>query len=80
MEEILETTLRSKYAALFDGRVDSCRTFVVTFRHQVLDAPTVLLKSYSINGTELQCSIIQAARATTAGPTFFSPASIGLNK
>ena len=28
----------------------------------------------------MQCSVVQAARATTAAPTFFAPASIGLNK
>ena len=77
VEELLK---ESKDATLFDERPDACRTFVITVRHQVIDAPAVLLKSYSIEGTEVQCSIVQAARATTAAPTFFAPASIGLNK
>jgi len=76
IEELLG---ESKDAVLFDDRSDPCRTFVVTVRHEVVDGPAVLLRSYSIDGTEIQCSIVQAARATTAAPTFFVPASIGLN-
>ena len=79
MEELLHTIFESKDATLFDDRPDACRTFVITVRHQFIDAPAVLLKTYSIDGTEVQCSIIQAARATTAAPTFFTPAPIGLN-
>src|SRR5208282_3348953 len=79
VEELLEIISESKDAILFDDRLNACRTFVITVRHQVVDAPAVLLKSYSIDGTEVQCSIIQAARATTATPTFFAPAPIGLN-
>ena len=79
VEELLETGFESKDITLFDDRPNTCRTFVITVRHQVVDAPVVLLKSYSIDGTEVQCSIIQAARATTAAPTFFAPAPIGLN-
>ena len=80
VEELLETIFESKDATLFDERPDACRTFVITVRHQVIDAPAVLLKSYAVDGTEVQCSIIQAARSTTAAPTFFAPAFIGLNK
>ena len=79
VEELLETILESKEATLFDDRPDACRTFVIAVRHQVVDAPAVLLKSYSTDGTEVRCSIVQAARATTAAPTFFTPAPIGLN-
>lgn len=79
VEELLAKISESKYATLFDDRPDACRTFVVTVRHQVVDGPVVLLKSYSIEGPEIDCSIAQAARATTAAPTFFAPASIGLN-
>jgi hypothetical protein len=49
LEEFLETIFESKDATLFDDRADACRTFVVAVRHhQIVDAPPVLLKSYSL--------------------------------
>ena len=80
MKELLQKVSEPVNVPLFDNRDEACRTFVVTVRYEVMNAPAVLLKFYSTDGTEVQCSLVQAARATTAAPTFFEPAAIGLNK
>lgn len=50
---------------------DCCRTFVVAKADLAQDAPPVLFRSYILDGTEGSCTILQAARATSAAPTFF---------
>jgi len=66
----------SKEASLYDSRDNSCRTFVVARRHLAIDSAPVLFKSYEVDGTEIQCTILQAARATCAAPSFFPPAEV----
>jgi predicted acylesterase/phospholipase RssA len=49
-----------------------CRTFVVAKMAKHTDAPPTLFRSYSGKGIQAsQCAIWQAARATTAAPSFF---------
>ena len=82
--EILEEQIRnvlhqvgeSEEALLYDSRDDCCRTFVVAKRHLAIESAPVLFKSYEVDGTEIQCTIIQAARATSAAPTYFPPIEI----
>jgi len=67
-------TMEEKPKVLPTGqRPSQCRTFVVT--RKALDAgyPTVF-RSYSAKGVRAtQCAIWEAARATTAAPSFFKP-------
>ena len=64
---------------LTDERDDCCRTFVVAKRHLAHDATPVLFKSYQIEGTEISCTILEAARATSAAPTYFPEMEIDGN-
>jgi len=78
LKEMLETLSLSSDAPLLE--TNGCKTFVIAVRHEVLDGPPVRLKSYRLDGSEVRCSILQAARATSAAPTIFPPESIGLTK
>jgi Patatin-like phospholipase len=54
--------------------VVQCRTFVVAKSAVNVNAPPTLFRSYSVEGErDTKCTIWQAARATTAAPTFFKP-------
>ena len=54
-----------------------CHTFVVTTLADNITAPPVLFRSYSVErDPTTKCAIWQAARATSAAPTFFKPISI----
>ena len=61
---------------MFDDRYDSPKAFVVAKRHLSHDSAPVLFKSYEVDGTEILCTVLQAARATTAAPTYFPPEEI----
>lgn len=80
LEQILAELSISVETKLFDDRAGSCKTFVIAKRNEAIDSPPVLLKSYSVTGAEIRCSIIQATRATCAAPTFFRPKSIELDE
>jgi len=77
IETVLHKAEETRETGLFDDRPDCCRTFVVAKRRLALDASAVLLRSYEIDGSEVQCTILEAARATSAAPTFFPEAKIG---
>ena len=77
IEKVLRKTETTPDTNLFDERLDCCRTFVVAKRHLALDSPAVLLRSYEVDGTEIQCTILEAARATSAAPTYFPEMRIG---
>ena len=61
---------------MFDDRDDSPKAFVVAKRHLSHDSAPVLFKSYEVDGTEILCTVLQAARATMAAPTYFPPKEI----
>jgi predicted acylesterase/phospholipase RssA len=61
---------------LFDERDDCCKTFVIAKRHLAHDSTPVLFRSYALDGTEIECSILEAARATSAAPTYFPETEI----
>jgi predicted acylesterase/phospholipase RssA len=57
--------------------LEGCRTFVVATRGLVANGPPVLLRSYDCKGHMAEnCAIWEAARATSAAPSFFKPISI----
>ena len=76
MKMIVQDKLGDANAGLRDERENICKTFVVTRRSPQFDSGLVLLRSYAIEGNEVNCSIIQAARATSAAPTVFVPETI----
>lgn len=54
-----------------------CRTFVVAKMAGNINAPPAIFRSYIVEGElRTKCAIWQAARATTAAPTFFKPMPI----
>lgn len=77
IEQVLHKAKATRETKLYDNRVDCCKTFVVAKRHLALDAPPVLFRSYEVDGTEVECTILEAARATSAAPTYFPEMKIG---
>ncbi len=54
-----------------------CRTFVVAQMAENVTAPPTIFRSYNAEGvTRSKCAIWEAARATSAAPSFFKPISI----
>ena len=54
-----------------------CRTFVVTQMAGNVTARPTILRSYNVEGvSKSKCAIWEAARATTAAPSFFKPMKI----
>jgi len=54
-----------------------CRTFVVAQMAGNVNAPPTILRSYNAEGvSRSKCTIWEAARATTAAPSFFKPMTI----
>jgi patatin-like phospholipase/acyl hydrolase len=54
-----------------------CRTFVVAKMAGNITATPAIFRSYSVEGEpRTRCALWQAARATTAAPTFFAPMPI----
>ena len=79
LEEKLKMIIEDSETPLRDRRKDHCRTFVVAKRYLTV-GDRALFKSYRIDGTEIKCSVMQAARATSAAPTYFPPQDIDMNK
>jgi predicted acylesterase/phospholipase RssA len=79
IEEVLLKAGATRQTYLSDDRNDCCRTFVIAKRHLTHESPAVLFRSYEVDGTEIQCTILEAARATSAAPTYFPEAEIDGN-
>src|SRR5579859_4272797 len=71
IQKVLAKKGATKDTKLFDERDDCCKTFVIAKRHLGHDSTPVLFRSYAIDGTEIECTISEAARATSAAPTYF---------
>jgi predicted acylesterase/phospholipase RssA len=57
--------------------IKSCRTFVVATRGEVANGPPVLFRSYGCTSySPATCTVWEAARATSAAPSFFKPVFI----
>lgn len=78
MKTILENASEILKSSLLDHRGNDCRTFVIAKRSLAAEH-VMLFRSYRCPGDEEPCSIVQAARATSAASTFFRPLSIGLD-
>lgn len=82
IKELIATRLGDVHHPLFIDRNSSespprCRTFVVSKLAGNITAPPAIFRSYSVDGEpRTKCAIWQAARATTAAPTFFKPMEI----
>ncbi|KAH7205628.1 acyl transferase/acyl hydrolase/lysophospholipase [Fusarium oxysporum] len=79
LKDAIEKTLRDRGLSPTDDMVDSrepgCKVFVCATSK--LDAATYRFRSYTSHNSFLNATICQAARATSAATTFFSPVSIG---
>lgn len=79
IKSVVFKAMGSESTQLFDEREDRCHTFVVAKRDLAHESPPVLFRSYKFQGTEITCSVLQAARATSAALTFFPPITIDGN-
>jgi patatin-like phospholipase/acyl hydrolase len=81
IKDICSKHTDSKKAPLRDPRDKQdgfCRVFVVAATRAHADAAPKLFRSYSTKQQMAdRCAIWEAARATTAAPTFFDPMAIG---
>ncbi len=71
IERVLKKVGATCETEIYDDREDCCKTFVVAKRHLAHDSAAVLFRSYEVDGTEIPCTILEAARATSAAPTYF---------
>ena len=53
------------------------RSFVCAYESKALGGSPVLLRTYQTGSAPVSCSIWEAARATSAAPTFFPPIKFG---
>jgi len=78
MKALIERKLDDADAVMADNR-DSVPTFVVATKGLHADGPPTLFRSYQCKGYNAdKCAIWEAARATSAAPTFFKPITIAL--
>src|SRR5579859_7446435 len=71
LKKVVADTTKDEKTPLADNSDDSCPVFVVSTRGQVA-GPVKLFRSYGFH--QSQCPVWEAARATTAAPTYFPPA------
>lgn len=82
LKEIISARLQNEDFPMYSRQahppgISQCRTFVVAKMALNMNAAPTLFRSYSVEGERsTKCTIWQAARATTAAPTFFKPMSI----
>lgn len=77
LKSIIKETLTDENTIMADPTgclTGFCPVFVVATEGQNADGPPKLFRSYGYFGDE--CAIWQAARATTAAPTYFKPAFV----
>jgi patatin-like phospholipase/acyl hydrolase len=79
MKNIIKSKLGDADAKMKDPlRNRCCRTFVAAIAQDCADAPPIKFRTYSTNEFLADnCTIWQAARATSAATTFFDPAKFG---
>lgn len=76
MKALIERKLHDQNA-IMAGTSDGVPTFVVATKGLHADGPPTLFRSYQCNGYNAdKCAIWEAARATSAAPTFFKPITI----
>lgn len=68
------TTMAGACDISVPSKLETCRTFVVATRGLVANGPPVLFRSYGYDAAT--CAIWEAARATSAAPSFFKPIRI----
>jgi predicted acylesterase/phospholipase RssA len=83
MKEIIEKRLDDMEASMADSELDndhssgrrkSCPAFVVATNASGADGPPAIFRSYDCDNYDAdKCRIWEAARCTTAAPTFFRP-------
>ena len=71
LKRVVADATKDEKTPLADNTADSCPVFVVSTRGQVA-GPVKLFRSYGFH--QNQCPVWEAARATTAAPTYFPPA------
>ena len=79
MQEVIEQRLgnRDHVMSAKPKNQKTCPTFVVAQMAHSLTAPPTIFRSYSADGvSRSKCAIWEAARATTAAPSFFKPMTI----
>lgn len=76
IKTLVEKKLRDENAIMADT-TESVPTFVVATKGLHADGPATLFRSYQCTGYNAdKCAIWEAARATSAAPTFFKPIKI----
>ncbi|CAF9942900.1 hypothetical protein IMSHALPRED_005686 [Imshaugia aleurites] len=79
LEEAIKTIVKQKTgdqdAMLQDPAC--CKTFVCAYESKALGGSPVLLRTYRTGSAPVSCSIWEAARATSAAPTFFPSIKFG---
>lgn len=74
IKELVEERLNDANAAMADTSESRCPTFVVATSATSADGPAVIFRSYGCKGYNAnKCKIWQAARCTSAAPSFFKP-------
>ncbi|EKM81516.1 hypothetical protein AGABI1DRAFT_83008 [Agaricus bisporus var. burnettii JB137-S8] len=80
MKSVVKTVTGDSESPLLEGdQAGVCRTFVCAKNAHNMDIP-VLFRTYQSGETHSNCKIWEAARATSAAPTFFKRAIIGRNQ
>ena len=80
IKELIKEKLKNEKATMAEIAADNekpCRTFVVATSAAVAQGTPILFRSYSTKENNAnKCAIWQAARATSAAPSFFDPIHI----
>jgi predicted patatin/cPLA2 family phospholipase len=79
IEKVLKKVGAPRDTKIYDDRENGCKTFVVAKRYIAYDGAAVLFTSYEVDGTEILCTILEVARATSAAPTYFPEKGIDGN-
>src|SRR5205085_12652626 len=81
LKDIVKKVLQDDNAPMedtLDKLARTCPTFVVANKKRNLDGPPTLFRSYQgTNNDAAKCAIWEAARGSTAAPTFFKDMYIG---
>jgi predicted acylesterase/phospholipase RssA len=77
VKELITKKLQNENATMSEIGHKPCRTFVVATSAAVAQGAPILFRSYSTEENNAnECTIWQAARATSAAPSFFDPIHI----